>query len=219
MLYTNNTRTIHTGLFTKGASDALKGVLGQLSDGWGEDNPRNDSWWEAADIRRAANGEIVIIVSEDYYICGNSGPKNNFVNMSDDQVKTKFAYWIKKTAMMEHVDMNAGEQWKPDSQFQHRYFKGDMTTAQAFAVCAHLTGRDSLIRKATVDVVGQPSKPNVEAKLNAAKAQYDVDLDFIRAWADEEKAKIEQKATRLRNEAFTNWTNRTAEIHAAYGAA
>ena len=36
---TKNVRIIHTNLFTDKAFEACDSVLGQLSDGWGENNP------------------------------------------------------------------------------------------------------------------------------------------------------------------------------------
>lgn len=219
MLHTKNTRVIRTGLFTKAAYSALAGVLGQLSDGWGEDNPRNDSWWEAAAIRLEPTGEAVIVVSEDCYICGNSGPRNNFVEMPDNKVKAKFAYWIKKTAKMEHDDMNAGDQWKPDSQFQHRYFESDMTTAQAFAICAHLTGNAGEIKKVTVDVVGQPKSPDLNAEFAKAKAQYDAELARIDELVAVEKAELERKAKAWKAEAAATWQKYIAETKAMCGVA
>lgn len=218
MLYTNNMCAIRTGLYAKAAYNALAGVLGQLSDGWGENNSKNDSWWQAAEVRRDPTGEAVIIVSENNYICGNSGPKNNFVEMPDDKVKAKFAYWIKKTAKMEHADMNAGDQWKPDSRFQHRYFEGDVTTAQAFAICAHLTNDAVEIRKATVDVVGQPKSPDLNAELAKVKAQYDAHLAKIDELAAVEKAELERRIKVWKDEAFAAWQERIAETKAACGA-
>lgn len=136
MSNTNNMRVIRTGIFTDVAVQILNGVLGQLSDGWGENNPENDGWWRPAAVRRETDGEVVIAVSKD---CCCRGSKNNFINMSDDQVKAKFACWIKKTAKMEHDFLRARAQWKPDSQFEHGFFHGVVTTAQAFAVHACLS--------------------------------------------------------------------------------
>ena len=71
-----NGRIIKTGLWSVKAKEVLSSVLGQLSDGWGENNPRNDRYWKFAEVKQLADGEVVIEVSK------SSGSSEGYGNWS-----------------------------------------------------------------------------------------------------------------------------------------
>ena len=147
----NNIRQIHTGLYSKVAKEIIGSVLGQLSDGWGENNSANDKWWMFAECKQAADGEVLIEVStepweyDEFRSYRHKYTYNGFHSMSDVEVKQKFAGWIKKTAKMEMKDENAGNQWNRGSEMELDYlnYRENVTAADAYFVYEKLLGRDS----------------------------------------------------------------------------
>ena len=143
----NNIRQIHTGLYSKVAKEIIGSVLGQLSDGWGENNSANDKWWSFAECKQAADGEVLIEVSTVGSKISYHGKClcNGFYHMSDVEVKQKFAGWIKKTAKMEMADENAGNQWNRGSEMKLDYLNcyENVTAADAYFVYETLLGRDN----------------------------------------------------------------------------
>ena len=143
----NDIRQIHTGLYSKVAKEIIGSVLGQLSDGWGENNSANDKWWMFAECKQAADGEVLIEVSTVGSKISYHGKClcNGFYHMSDVEVKQKFAGWIKKTAKMEMADENAGNQWNRGSEMKLDYlnYYENVTAADAYFVYETLLGRDN----------------------------------------------------------------------------
>ena len=145
----NKKRIIHTGLYSNVAKEIISSVIGQLSDGWGENSPANEKWWKFADCVQASDGEVLIEVSteswkyDEFRSYSHRYVYNGFHSMSDVEVKQKFAGWIKKTAKMEMKDENAGNQWKRGSEMKLDYlsYHENVTAADAYFVYEALLGR------------------------------------------------------------------------------
>ena len=144
-------RIIHTGLYSNVAKEIISSVIAQMSDGWGESNPANEKWWRFADCVQASDGEVLIEVSteswkyDEFRSYSHRYVYNGFHNMSDAEVKQKFAGWIKKTAKMEMKDENAGNQWNRGSEMKLDYLNHheNVTAADAYFVYEMLLGRDN----------------------------------------------------------------------------
>ena len=144
-------RIIHTGLYSKVAEEIISSVIAQMSDGWGESNPANEKWWKFADCVQAPDGEVLIEVSteswkyDEFRSHCHKYVYNGFHNMSDVEVKQKFAGWIKKTAKMEMNDENAGNQWNRSAEMELDYLNHNenVTAADAYFVYETLLGRDN----------------------------------------------------------------------------
>ena len=174
-------RIIHTGLYSNVAKEIIQSVLGQLSDGYGESNPANEKWWKFADCVQAPDGEVLIEVSteswkyDEFRSNCHKYVYNGFHNMSDAEVKQKFAGWIKKTAKMEMKDENAGNQWNRGSEMKLDYlnYHENVTAADAYFVYETLLGRDNdrkYAESTVLKVVGK--KLSEEAtKANEEKAK------------------------------------------------
>ena len=187
---------IHTNLYTNKASEILDSVLGQLSDGWGENNSGNDGYWMFARINRANNGEVLITISDDFYKSSfssyRSSTYNKFKGMSEDAIRRKFAYWIKKTTKMD-IDDNKLEPWNRHSVTSKLCYLGrhdDVTIAEAYVVYEILLGRNVGITKYDVAsiaaVQGSPrSEEEIKlfktkmANLNKVKFEHDSELKKI----------------------------------------
>ena len=177
----NKKRIIHTGLYSNVAKEIISSVIAQMSDGWGENNPANDKWWRFADCVQASDGEVLIEVSteswkyDEFRSYCHKYVYNGFHNMSDAEVKQKFAGWIKKTAKMEMKDENAGNQWNRDSEMKLDYlsYHENVTAADAYFVYEALLGRDNdrkYAESTVLKVVGK--KLSEEAtKANEEKAK------------------------------------------------
>ena len=174
-------RIIHTGLYSKVTEEIISSVIGQMSDGWGESNPANEKWWKFADCVQAPDGEVLIEVSteswkyDEFRSNCHKYVYNGFYNMSELEVKLKFAGWIKKTAKMEMKDENAGNQWNRSSEMKLDYlnYNENVTAADAYFVYEALLGRDNdrkYAESTVLKVVGK--KLSEEAtKANEEKAK------------------------------------------------
>ena len=174
-------RIIHTGLYSNVAKEIIQSVLGQLSDGYGENNPANEKWWRFADCVQASDGEVLIEVStepweyDEFRSYRHKYTYNGFHSMSDAEVMQKFAGWIKKTAKMEMNDENAGNQWNRGSEMKLDYlnYHENVTAADAYFVYEKLLGRDNdrkYAESTVLKVVGK--KPSDEViKANEEKAK------------------------------------------------
>ena len=144
-------RIIHTGLYSKVAEEIISSVIGQLADGWGENNPANDKWWRFADCKQADDGEVLIEVSTESYKYESwdyhkRHIRNGFFCMSDTDVKLKFAGWVKKTAKMELKDDHCDNGWsRTNETFKSCYlnYHLDITIADIYFVYEKLLGRDN----------------------------------------------------------------------------
>ena len=123
--------TIKTGLPAK-FFKFLDGVLGQLSDGWGENNTRWDPYWR--NMKAAVeDGETVVKVKIGCHLKGESNEK----------IKEFFANNIKKTAKMALGYEDAGE-WKRDNENRiWGYFNEYWTAKEAYYAYEVLKGRNT----------------------------------------------------------------------------
>ena len=179
-LNNNKKRIIHTGLYSNVAKEIISSVIGQLSDGWGENSPANEKWWRFADCGQATDGEVLIEVSSEPYEYDflshyDRCMRNGFYYMSDTEVKQKFAGWIKKTAKMEMNDENAGNQWNRGSEMELNYlnYHENVTAADAYFVYEALLGRDNdrKYAKSTVLKVAGKKLSEEATKANEDKAK------------------------------------------------
>ena len=177
----NKKRIIHTGLYSNVAKEIISSVIGQLSDGYGENNPANDKWWRFADCVQATDGEVLIEVStesweyDEFRSYRHRYTYNGFHSMSDVEVMQKFAGWIKKTAKMEMKDENAGNQWNRGSEMMLNYlsYHENVTAADAYFVYEALLGRDNdrKYAKSTVLKVAGKKLSDEAIKANEEKAK------------------------------------------------
>ena len=110
----------------------IKGVLGQLSDGWGENNKRWDPYWN--NMRSVVESDEVVI--EVYIKCP-------LYTLSDRTILEFFAKNLKKTAKMALEYDNLG-QWKRDNEnTDYGYFSGNnWSVKEAYYAYDVLKGRD-----------------------------------------------------------------------------
>ena len=189
----NKKRIIHTGLYSNVAKEIISSVIGQLSDGWGENNTANDKWWRFADCVQASDGEVLIEVStesweyDEFRSYSHRYVYNGFHNMSDVEVMQKFAGWIKKTAKMEMNDENAGNQWNRGSEMKLDYlnYHENVTAADAYFVYETLLGRDNdrKYAKSTVLKVAGKKLSDEATKANEEKAKQ-IEAQYAKDWHD-----------------------------------
>jgi hypothetical protein len=120
----NNFRIIHTGLFSQTAYDAFSSIMGQLSDGYWENSPRMQKYWNFAEIKRADNGEVLVEVEAEHYVWDKwSGRclENPYVRMSDNEILEFFANKMKTIAKVEMNDEDVGNQWQRDNEMKLHY--------------------------------------------------------------------------------------------------
>lgn len=216
-------RIIHTNLFSAKAKEVCDSVLGQLSDGWGENNSRYDVYWKFGTVDRLPDGEVVIVISKkDYEFnpCSHrySTTGNGFKNMSDDEVKEFFARMIKKTATMELRDGHISNGWKrhnTDTRTVYLQYNEQITFAEVYAIYEHLLGREisskyaqSIIKSAIGtrrDAETTARATEIADKKNALEKQYSERRKVI---DDAEKAEIEaikKKYQELRTAAYNDY--------------
>ena len=199
-----NIRTIHTGLFSDKALETIGSVLGQLSDGWGENNPRNDRYWRYSRVHQNSTGEVVIDVSLERW--GRGEYANGFIDMTDNQVKEFFAKMIKKTAKMELSDTGTKDGWKRNNvNFKSDYlghsseeFGPVITIADAYCVYETLLGRKVEGRFPAFVKERVFGKPRTEEESAAIQKATEKKNELARAWSktqedlnNEEKAAVE----------------------------
>lgn len=152
MKITSDCRIIKTPFYSKIAGEIMRSVLGQLSDGWGENNPRNDRYWRFCDVEAAPDGQVLIKISNencihDRYSNSIHTTWNAFMDdkfKSDEAVLAWFARLIKKTMLMELKDSNVEDGWKRiNDEFETAYlnYKEKITVAHVYAVYEVLLGK------------------------------------------------------------------------------
>ena len=162
MVDVKNARIIKTPLWSTKAKEVLDSVLGQLSDGWGENNPRNDRYWMFARVLREADGRVVIMIDKrtgknDVYGSRNyRWIENAFASMNDFQIVEFFARMIKKTAKMELKDRNIANGWKRDNvDFKTAYlnYNEDISIAEVYCIYEMLLNRPVGLTKYDISVI------------------------------------------------------------------
>ena len=196
-----NERIIHTGMFSKKAYEVISAVLGQLSDGWGENKPMYDKYWMFANVRQAQDGEVIIAVkTENYTRYYDRYIDNGFAHMDDEGIKTYFARLIKKTARMEMDDcgMNSSSGWNRNNtrtETGYLNYREHITIAEVYAIYEKLLGRrtvgkysDSLIESA------------ISHKKTEAEIKFEAEMAALNKAEAEELAALKAKYEQLKKE-------------------
>ena len=217
-------RIIHTNLFSDKAKEVCSSVLGQLSDGWGENNSRYESYWKFALVTRAPDGEILIKVSEKDHESQPHGGRfiwtsNAFKTMNDTDVKNFFARMIKKTASMELHDNHVSNGWKrhnTDFTSQYMNYRQEISIAEIYAIYEHLLGRDITSTKYAQSVIQSAigerrnaedtskAKEIADKKAEIEKRYTDRYIELREAEQNELEA-IKKKYGNLRTEAWNKY--------------
>lgn len=223
-----NTRTIRTGLYSAAAKEVCSSVLGQLSDGWGENSRHYENYWRFADVDRAPDGEVIILVDsasgtgyKGYKsgVWGYHSVGNGFHSMDDAAVKAWFARMIKKTISLEYGD-NCGNKnyWKRDNVNAFTcYLNYNMriSIAEVYAIYETLLGRKVTSRysQAVIDsAVGRvrsvedtAKEAELQARRQQASDKYDKAIVEINRHEQEEIAAIREKYSTARDEAHQQY--------------
>ena len=211
MITQDNDRIIHTGLYTKKAKEVLSSVFGQLSDGWGENNPRNDRWWKFADAMQEVDGEVTIHISaktgeREYH---GKWIENGFAHMHDLEIKQWMARMVKKTMVMELDDEGLTKgAWCRTNEFETRYlnYHETITVAEVYCIYELLLGRNVGITKYDVSVIvsvqgskRQPEEIEAETKkreeVHAIESAY---AEQVKAYNDEEKKLVDELNAKIK---------------------
>lgn len=240
-----NCRIIKTNLWSLKAKEVLSSVLGQLSDGWGENNSRNDRYWMFANVKQLANGNVVIEVSNES--CKGEGYNKNFRwienafrSMSDKEVLDFFARMVKKTAKMELKDedpygkhhMEASFQWsRINTEFKTTYLSYDeeISIAEVYCIYEMLLGRPVGVTKYDAGVINsavgcQRSDEDTaaeQARLDAIsilKSECAKLMKEINEKIEAEKKAIDKKYESIRDEALKSYKEKLASLgYTGYG--
>ena len=161
--------TIDTGLRSRLAFEIIDSFFGQLSDGWGENNPRNDRYWKNC---RAMfqDGKVLIKfnIAFPYYDYG------------EDYIFTWIANGIKKTAKFVEHDCGSKYKWSRANTSEVAKTVGyfgygmEITVKDIYFVYDYLKGRniykyysDEDIKRIKDGVDAAASKPAEEAEAPA----------------------------------------------------
>ena len=138
-------RVINTGLKGVVAEEIINSVFGQLSDGWGENDSRNNGYWLFGKVDQL-NGEVVILVDNDLARkWGGKFVPNKLFLMSDEEVRLLMAKFIKKTVKLELAYKADETGWKRSNGRQLLFLKSGNhqppTVSDAYFVYDTLKGR------------------------------------------------------------------------------
>ena len=228
MIACDNDCIVHTGMYTKKAKEVLSSVFGQLSDGWGENNPRNDRWWKFADAIQEIDGEITIHISaktgergyQDKWI------ENGFNGMCGTDVKQWMARMVKKTIQMELCDESVSNGWRRDNIiFMTHYLNDDqdinINVAEVYCIYEQLLGREIDATKYDVAVInsvfGMKRQPNeIEAEMKkreTAKAIEHEYAEHVKTLDAEEKKTIDELNAKIAEIKKMYYDKRNAAWH------
>lgn len=202
-------RIIHTKLYTQKACDVMDSVFGQLSDGWGKNNWRNDRYWMFGDASVELDGEAVIRISSSpgkWY--GRQWIENAFTHMSDFEVRAWMARMIKKTMTMELRDEGISNGWKRDNiSFMTCYLNRDIEISVAEVYCMYemlldrqvgITKYDSSVIAGACGRMRIPEETEDAKKLqDAVKAVNDAYAEKVKQLNEEEKAEIDKLMAKI----------------------
>lgn len=205
MITNDDDRIIHTGLYTNKAKEVLSSVFGQLSDGWGENNPRNDRWWKFADAMQEVDGEVTIHISaktgeREYH---GKWIENGFAHMHDLEIKQWMARMVKKTIQMELKDESISNGWRRDNtEFETRYlnYHETITVAEVYCIYELLLGRNVGVTKYDVSVIasvqGSKRQPEeIEAETKKREAAHQIESEYaehVKELNAEEKKTVDE---------------------------
>ena len=224
MMIQDDDRVIHTHMYTKKAKEVLDSVFGQLSDGWGENNPRNDRWWMFGKATQEVDGEVTI------HISSKTGERycskwvdNGFTGMPDVEVKKWMARMVKKTMMMELRDDHAANGWQRDNvDFKTCYlnYHEEISVAEVYCIYELLLDRPVGVTKYDVSVIasvqGSKSAPEEIALETEKRAKVKaVEDDFaskVKALNEEEKKLVEELKAKI-TEIGKTFIDKRSEAH------
>lgn len=205
MINSANDRVIHTGLYSAKAKEVMDSVFGQLSDGWGENNPRNDRWWKFGNVMQEVDGEVTIHISaktgeRDYR---NKWIENGFAHMHDLEIKQWMARMVKKTMVMELKDESISNGWRRDNtEFETRYlnYHETITVAEVYCIYELLLERNAGLTKYDVSVIasvqGSKKQPEeIEAEIKKRDAVHVIEsayAEHVKAINEEEKKLVDE---------------------------
>ena len=231
MVDVKNARIIKTPLWSTKAKEVLDSVLGQLSDGWGENNPRNDRYWKFANVLREADGRVVIVVDKrsgegEGYNRNYRWVENAFASMSDQDVLEFFARMVKKTAKMELKDQNIANGWKRDNidlKTSYLNYYEDISIAEVYCIYEMLLNRPVGLTKYGVRVinsaVGVQRSPeetaNEQQKMDAialVKKEYAEHCKKLNDERTSELKLINDKYDALKSKAWQNYIAKLKEL-------
>ena len=205
MIIHDDDRVIHTGLYTVKAKEVLSAVFGQISDGWGENNPRNDRWWKFGDVIQEVDGEVTIHISTKTGERGYNGKwqENGFIKMSNIEVKQWMARMVKKTMVMELNDEGLTKgAWCRTNDFETHYlnYHETITVAEVYCIYELLLGRNVGITKYSASVIvavqgnkRQPEEIEAEAKKREAISGIKTACaECVKALNEEEKKLVDE---------------------------
>lgn len=226
MIACDNDRIVHTGMYTKKAKEVLSSVFGQLSDGWGENNPRNDRWWKFADAMQEVDGEITIHISAKTGECEYHGKwiDNGFIGMSDTDVKQWMARMVKKTIQMELRDESVSNGWRRNNTtFMTHYlnYDEDINVAEVYCIYEQLLGREIGITKYDVAVInsvfGMKRQPNeIEAEMKKRETVKAIEHEYaehVKALNAEEKKTVDELNAKIAEIKKMYFDKRSAAWH------
>lgn len=235
MITNNNDRIVHTGMYTKKALEVLNSVFGQLSDGWGENNPRNDRWWCFGGATQEVDGEVTIHISSKTGERKSNGKwiENGFAHMHEPEIKQWMARMVKKTMTMELKDESIANGWcRDNTEFETHYLNYDETinVAEVYCIYELLLDRNVGITKYDVSVIasvqGSKRQPDeIELETKKREAVHEIEsacTEKVKALNEEEKklvdelnakiAEIKKMYSDKRNEAWHEKQQRLKEI-------
>lgn len=206
----------HTGLYTDLACQIIDSVLGQWSDGWGENSPRYESYWQFCQVTRDPFGEVIIKVSaEPTRFIGCTWKrckylKNAFYGASERDVLDKFAKDLKKTVQMFIKDNKCGK-WDRNCTTECTYIhthSNNVPISQCYFVYDHLIGPrevsakyDDFINMRT-NIVGrkmteEQRQKEIEkrAEITAAYKEMEKTFDIMKRELKETIANLEKETT------------------------
>jgi len=133
----NLNHTVYTGLFGKVNKEILNSIIGQLSDGKWENSPAMNKYWENAEIDKAVDGELVILVDTECY-------RSGFRGMTSAEVMNKFAGWLK--AIVQDELLGPCAEWNRLCTLELDYLGSALcpvTVADAYKAYDALKGRNT----------------------------------------------------------------------------
>lgn len=181
--------TIDTGLKGRLAFEIIDSFFGQLSDGWGENNPRNDRYWKHCYVSLASDGKVEIHYDDQF----------PYFFSSAEAIKTWIANGIKKTAKFVEQDCGAAKyKWSRFNTSEVAqavgYFGSSripITVQDIYFVYDWLKGRFSTMQKSYSDDMFRKLRDGIdivaEKKTKEEAAMEDLVKRCANASSEEEK--------------------------------
>lgn len=218
----DDVRTIRTGLYSNKAHEILDSVFGQLSDGMWENSTVMDKYWRFANVRQAADGEIVIDVSNEHGKhdrgCHYHFTPNGFHDMTDEQIREFCAKKIKTIAKAELKADGLMDGWKRGNDTTTSSYLGcheNISITDIYFTYEWLLGRfiKSRYSDATIDAVrGKPRSSDETAKVKA----YETAVADLEKSTSNEYARIDAEYKDALAKLDAKFAKRRAAVAKAY---